>query len=397
MRFAEGSSLVNLNSSETPRQQQETMDRENAETHEISSYEQFREERIKENLERMQKLGIFDLSLNFKSLKKTIKNRPIHRKTPQAQSASPLPSSAPVRRSSRLQSSTPVNYSEVPVTKKGKSLEVYDLLREEGSKPEFYTDEDEKLLGSTEMSWALFVDGYGKDGKRIYDPVRGKTCHQCRQKTLGHRTHCSECNMVQGQFCGDCLYMRYGENVLEAIQNPNWICPVCRGVCNCSLCRQAKGWPPTGPLYRKISSLGYKSVAHYLMQTRRSNPDSDRTAGMKVPVSAKRSLPFSDFDATPQKDDLSQPDMECLGMTNPLQNLKNDFPCTESSEDHKDLSMSKPEVLCSSDAQEPCTVKDSVASKTSSKSAKKRALLEPSTDSIGGRLRQRRREDLNNS
>lgn len=30
-----------------------------------------------------------------------------------------------------------------------------------------------------------------------------------RQKTLGHRTHCSECNMVQGQFCGDCLYMRY--------------------------------------------------------------------------------------------------------------------------------------------------------------------------------------------
>jgi hypothetical protein len=30
-----------------------------------------------------------------------------------------------------------------------------------------------------------------------------------RQKTLGYRTRCSECNMVQGQFCGDCLYMRY--------------------------------------------------------------------------------------------------------------------------------------------------------------------------------------------
>ena len=30
-----------------------------------------------------------------------------------------------------------------------------------------------------------------------------------RQKTLGHCTHCSECNKVQGQFCGDCLYMRY--------------------------------------------------------------------------------------------------------------------------------------------------------------------------------------------
>lgn len=31
----------------------------------------------------------------------------------------------------------------------------------------------------------------------------------CRQKTLGHRTNCSKCNIVQGQFCGDCLYMRY--------------------------------------------------------------------------------------------------------------------------------------------------------------------------------------------
>ncbi|XP_073047342.1 uncharacterized protein [Primulina eburnea] len=395
MGFTDRSSPVNLNSSEKQQHQQETMDKENAETHEVSSYEQFREERIKENLERMQKLGIFDLSLNFKYLKKPIKNRPINRKTPH--SSSPLPSSAPVRRSSRLQNSTPVNYTEAPVTKKEESLEVYDLLREKGSKPEFYTDEDEKLLGSTEMSWTLFVDGYGKDGKRIYDPVRGKTCHQCRQKTLGQRTHCSECNMVQGQFCGDCLYMRYGENVLEAIQNPNWICPVCRGICNCSLCRQAKGWPPTGPLYRKISSLGYKSVAHFLMQTRCSNPDSDKTAGTRVPVSAKRSLPFSDFDATPQKYDLSQLDRESSGMINPQLTLKNDFPCTESVKDHKDLSISKPEALCSSDEQETCTNKNFVASKTSLKSSKKRAQLEPSIDSIGGRLRQRRRENLNNS
>lgn len=40
--------------------------------------------------------------------------------------------------------------------------------------------------------------------------------------------------------------------MIEANQNPNWICPVCRGICNCSLCRQAKGWPPTGTLYRKV-------------------------------------------------------------------------------------------------------------------------------------------------
>lgn len=73
---------------------------------------------------------------------------------------------------------------------KDKSSMGVDFLREEGSKPELYTEEHEKLLGSTEMSWTLFVDGYGKDGKRIYDPVRGKTCHQCRSAALSSQPFC---------------------------------------------------------------------------------------------------------------------------------------------------------------------------------------------------------------
>ncbi|GAA0163154.1 hypothetical protein LIER_19095 [Lithospermum erythrorhizon] len=254
----------------------------------VCGYERSREERIKENLERMQKLGILNLSLQVKSLK------PSSKSTSRTHfPASPLPPPAPSRRSSRLQNATPVSYCEVKVPKKDKSLDFGDnLLRLEGSRPEVYTEEHEKLLGSTEQSWTLFVDGCGKDGKRIYDSINGKTCHQCRQKTLGHRTHCCKCNMVQGQFCGDCLYMRYGEHVLEAKQNPNWICPACRGICNCSLCRQAKGWPPTGSLYRKISALGYKSVAHYLIQTRREKAVSDDDIKREVPLSAKRALPF---------------------------------------------------------------------------------------------------------
>ncbi|GAU47354.1 hypothetical protein TSUD_190200, partial [Trifolium subterraneum] len=116
------------------------------------------------------------------------------------------------------------------------------------------------------------------------------------QKTLGYRTRCCECNMVQGQFCGDCLYMRYGEHVLEALADPTWKCPVCRGICNCSLCRQAKGWAPTGALYKKTSQLGYKSVAHYLIQTRRADTDVEKHDDASNPVSAKRSLPFSDAD-----------------------------------------------------------------------------------------------------
>jgi hypothetical protein len=65
----------------------------------------------------------------------------------------------------------------------------------------------------------LFVDGYDNAGERIYDKVNGQTCHQCRQKTLGKRTCCSRCASLQGVFCGDCIYMRYGENVDEINAN----------------------------------------------------------------------------------------------------------------------------------------------------------------------------------
>ncbi|KAM7262877.1 hypothetical protein ACFE04_000560 [Oxalis oulophora] len=296
-----------------------------------SLYEQSREARIKVNLERMQKLGLKDLSLSLNTLSSsTTPNRrqPYKKRYENNTPFGPLPPTGPTRRSSRLQNVTQVTYTEVPLTKKEEEKCIRLL---EGSRLEVYTEEHEKLLGNTEREWTCFVDGYGKDGKRIYDPVNGKTCHQCRQKTLGHRTSCSQCNMVQGQFCGDCLYMRYGEHVLEANENPDWTCPVCRGICNCSLCRQAKGWPATGALARRVSSLGFKSVAHYLIQTKREetekNPDPvDQTSAKRSlifsnpsmdspeiekegkhqtspnavnenPVSAKRSLPFSNIDS----------------------------------------------------------------------------------------------------
>ncbi|AQK51908.1 Putative acyl-CoA oxidase family protein [Zea mays] len=43
------------------------------------------------------------------------------------------------------------------------------------------------------------------------------------------------------------------------------ICPVCRGIYNCSICRTKKGWFPTGSACRKAVGLGYKSVAHFLI------------------------------------------------------------------------------------------------------------------------------------
>lgn len=66
--------------------------------------------------------------------------------------------------------------------------------------------------------------------------------------------------------CSLCYFTRcrYGEHVLEANKNPNWICPVCRGICNCSLCRQAKGWAPTGALYRKVTIFIKNFMLRYI-------------------------------------------------------------------------------------------------------------------------------------
>jgi cell division cycle-associated protein 7 len=75
---------------------------------------------------------------------------------------------------------SPVDYMEACGKKSCDLAGTTTALIEEGRREEYYTEEHEKLLGSTELPWTLFVDGYTKDGMRIYDPVKGKTCHQCR-------------------------------------------------------------------------------------------------------------------------------------------------------------------------------------------------------------------------
>lgn len=77
---------------------------------------------------------------------------------------------------------------------------------------------------------------------KTYSSQIGTSCHQCRQKTLDSKTYCRspDCIGVRGQFCGVCLKNRYGENAKDALLDPEWKCPPCRGVCHCSICRQNK-------------------------------------------------------------------------------------------------------------------------------------------------------------
>ncbi|XP_077979150.1 cell division cycle-associated 7-like protein [Glandiceps talaboti] len=101
---------------------------------------------------------------------------------------------------------------------------------------------------------------------KSYDSISGSSCHQCRQKTDDMKTMCRSgyCIGIRGQFCGPCLRNRYGEDAKEALKDPNWVCPPCRGVCNCSFCRKKAGRHATGILIHLARQSGYDNVKTYL-------------------------------------------------------------------------------------------------------------------------------------
>ncbi|KAJ8335099.1 hypothetical protein SKAU_G00407380 [Synaphobranchus kaupii] len=94
----------------------------------------------------------------------------------------------------------------------------------------------------------------------------GTACHQCRQKTLDTKTVCrgTSCRGRRGQFCGPCLRNRYGEEVKDALLDPEWACPLCRGICNCSQCRRRDGHSATGMLICEARDNGHTNVKAYL-------------------------------------------------------------------------------------------------------------------------------------
>ena len=99
-----------------------------------------------------------------------------------------------------------------------------------------------------------------------YDAENGTTCHQCRQKTDDLKTACRSktCFGVRGQFCGPCLRNRYGEDAKKALMDPEWNCPPCRGICNCSFCMKKRGRRCTGIMIHLAKERGYSDVKSFL-------------------------------------------------------------------------------------------------------------------------------------
>jgi len=111
-------------------------------------------------------------------------------------------------------------------------------------------------------------------GAKVYSQAHGTSCHQCRQKTLDMKTVCrsADCVGVRGQFCGPCLKIRYGEDAREALKDPDWACPACRGICNCSICRNRAGYGSTGILIHTALENGFDNVRDYLESKRKKQP-----------------------------------------------------------------------------------------------------------------------------
>ncbi|XP_019453000.1 PREDICTED: uncharacterized protein LOC109354749 isoform X5 [Lupinus angustifolius] len=100
-------------------------------------------------------------------------------------------------------------------------------------------------------------------GNRIYDSANGKTCHQCRQKTTDFAASCK--NERKGKpcpikFCQKCLFNRYEGEAQTVEPLSRWICPKCRGKCNCSCCMGKQGLKPIGRMAKKGKALGSNSV-----------------------------------------------------------------------------------------------------------------------------------------
>lgn len=134
--------------------------------------------------------------------------------------------------------------------------------------------------------------------------------------------------------------------------------------------------------------MGYKSVAHYLVQTRRAEIiEVDKDADASNPVSAKRSLPFSDVTKSHEVNDLDLP----------LKKKRKPLKAQAETSNNGDEVLAKRSLLFSdekgqlakvegSDTVKPLQLENVECSDTMKPLA---SSTKPCTDGIAGRLRSR--------
>ncbi|XWS60832.1 hypothetical protein CRYUN_Cryun07bG0071100 [Craigia yunnanensis] len=274
-----------------------------------SDYECLRNARILENQARLASLGVHNTISELRSIVSSAKPEKIRiRKWQKIEYEI-----TPLRRSNRFK---PIPTASTPASKLLRRSnrfigKVSDYEEHEEGSNSSSVEGDEKRPGN-----APSVKIYGarhqlspedsarrcrrKEGRgSVYNPVFGICCHFCRQKTLcaeedckrcgnldvNHpcigKTDCSVCHSSNGVLCRACLKVRYGEELEEVRENKEWMCPHCieeKGInpywiCNSSLCLKNRKMAPTGIAIYRARELGYKSVAHLLMnELKRRDP-----------------------------------------------------------------------------------------------------------------------------
>ncbi|KAL5080444.1 hypothetical protein RYX36_008865 [Vicia faba] len=159
-------------------------------------------------------------------------------------------------------------------------------------------NESEVVVGAKQVS-RNNSRGVRVVGSRIYDSENGKSCHQCRQKTMDFSASCK--NPKNGKpctirFCHKCLLNRYGEKAEEVDLLSDWMCPKCKGSCNCSICMKRKGQQPTGLLVYTAKASGFKSVSEMLSKKASHGLDKELVVdlfeepGKENPIGENKSL-----------------------------------------------------------------------------------------------------------
>ncbi|KAA8541395.1 hypothetical protein F0562_025358 [Nyssa sinensis] len=274
-----------------------------------SDYEDLRNARILENQARLASLGLHKTISELRSITSWEKSVKTHvRKCCRVDY-----SSSPLRRSNRLKGLSAKSKSEDTSLRRSSRL----LGTSGNSKPPpkgkrgLFEEEEECLFSGSEEKRPANAPLVRLDGKKrrlspdvaarrcrskegrgcVYDPIFGICCHFCRQKTLCSeedcnrcsnletdqpcigKTDCSVCHSSNGVLCRACLKVRYGEEMEEVRENKQWMCPHCieeKGInpywiCNSSFCLKQRKMAPTGLAIYRARMMGYKSVAHLLM------------------------------------------------------------------------------------------------------------------------------------
>merc|ERR1712076_219715 len=217
-------------------------------------------------------------------------------------------------------------------------------------------DPNENVLMPEDVTQAMLNKICERFGDKQYSQTIGTSCHQCRQKTTDTKTVCrsGKCVGVRGQFCGRCLEIRYGEDCKEALLNPTWSCPPCRGFCNCSICRNRSGKGATGLLIHLAKDKGNDNVASYLkaLQCKKGTDAYDETdeedAAEEKPKKKKGKKGKKKKSKAKTEDKTEDSDKENVDNTSDKENVKVEEPVDE----NKDKESTKSNILSEKEVKE---------------------------------------------